>query len=329
MILKLQKNSTEEQLDIIKSKLEEERVEHYIVNWHDQKIIICKKEVSDLPEYVEKQFITAPYKLASREFKEEKTIVDVAGVKFGGEKIVVIAGPCAVENRDYLLDTARAIKNSGASFLRGGAFKPRTSPYSFRGLGEEGLKLLAEARDETDLKIVTEVMTPADVGLVSHYADILQVGARNMQNFQLLDAVGKDDKPVLLKRGIAATVEEWLLSAEYILSHGNPNVIFCERGIRTYETTLRNTLDLSVIPLLNELTHLPVVVDPSHATGKRSLVNPMSKAAIVAGADGLMVEVHSNPEKALSDGPQSLTLALFDTLMKELKVFAKAVGREI
>ena len=211
--------------------------------------------------------------------------------------------------------------------MRGEAFKPRTSPYSFRGLKEDGLKILAEAKDETGLKIVTEVMTPTDVKLVAEYADILQIGTRNMQNYQLLDEVGRSDKSVLLKRGMSATVQEWLLSAEYILSQGNPNVILCERGIRTYEPALRNTLDLSVVPLLNELTHLPVIVDPSHATGKRTLINPMSKASIAAGADGLMVEVHPNPENALSDGPQSLLFDQFNNLMKELIPVAESVGR--
>ena len=213
--------------------------------------------------------------------------------------------------------------------MRGGAFKPRTSPYSFRGLKEEGLKILADAKDETGLKIITEVMTPDDVKLVAEYADVLQIGTRNMQNFQLLDEVGKSDKPVLLKRGMSATVKEWLLSAEYILSQGNPDVILCERGIRTFETSLRNTLDLSVVPLLSELTHLPVIVDPSHGTGKRSLISPMSKASIAAGADGLMVEVHPCPERALSDGEQSLTFQQFASLMEELKNITKIFGRSI
>jgi len=247
----------------------------------------------------------------------------------GGKKIIIVAGPCAVENREDLIKSAHFIKSAGGQILRGGAFKPRTSPYSFRGLKEQGLKILAEARNETGLKIVTEVMTPTDVEIVGEYADILQIGARNMQNYQLLDEVGKYGKPVLLKRGMSATVTEWLLSAEYILSQGNPNIILCERGIRTYETTLRNTLDLSVVPLLNELTHLPVIVDPSHATGKRTLITPMSKASIAAGADGLMVEVHPSPENALSDGAQSLTFTLFSNLMRELKLIAEAVGKEI
>jgi len=310
-------------------KLVKNHIEHYKVSWKGRQIIVCNSDVLNLPEYVESQIIHTPYKLASRKFQSKKTIVNVEGIKVGGKKIIIMAGPCAVENRDSLIETARFVESVGGSFLRGGAFKPRTSPYSFRGLKEEGLKILADARDETGLKVVTEVMTPSDVELVGEYADILQIGARNMQNYQLLDEVGKYGKPVLLKRGIAATVTEWLLSAEYILSQGNPDVILCERGIRTYETTLRNTLDLSVIPLLDELTHLPVIVDPSHGTGKRSLIIPMSKASVAAGADGLIIEVHPKPENALSDGAQSLTFTLFNELMKELKPVAEAVGREI
>ena len=329
MILKLNKDCTRRQIDEMESKLMTDNVEHYLISWKGRKIIICNSDVHGLPEYVESQIIDTPYKLASKEFQSGKTIVNVDGIKLGGKKIILMAGPCVVENKEGLIETARFIKSVGVDILRGGAFKPRTSPYSFRGLKEQGLKILADARDETGLKIVTEVMTPTDVKLVAEFADILQIGTRNMQNYQLLDEVGKCDKPILLKRGMSATVQEWLLSAEYILSQGNPDVILCERGIRTYETALRNTLDLSVVPLLNELTHLPVIVDPSHATGKRTLVSPMSKAAIAAGADGLMVEVHPRPEKALSDGPQSLTFTLFENMMKELKSVAEAVKREI
>ena len=327
MILKLNKNCTRRQIDEMESKLIADNIEHYLINWKGRKIIICNNDVLGLPKYAESQAIGTPYKLASKEFQSEKTIVNVDGVKLGGEKIIMMAGPCAVENRESLIETARFIKSVGVDILRGGAFKPRTSPYSFRGLKEQGLKILAEAKEETGVKIVSEVMTPTDVKLVAEFADILQIGARNMQNYQLLDEVGLCNKPVLLKRGLAATVKEWLLSAEYILSQGNPDVILCERGIRTFETALRNTLDLSVVPLLNELTHLPVIVDPSHATGKRTLIIPMSKAAIAVGADGLMVEVHPHPEKALSDGPQSLTFTLFENMMKELKPVAEAVKR--
>ncbi len=329
MILKFDKVCTQEQIDRIVSKLIADNIEHYIIKWKGKKIIVCSTDTFNLPDYVETQIINTPYKIASRKFQDKKTIINIDGVKLGGKKIIIIAGPCAVENRENLIETARFIKSAGGHILRGGAFKPRTSPYSFRGLKEQGLKILAEARDETGLKIVTEVMTPNDVELVGEYADILQIGARNMQNYQLLDEVGKYGKPVLLKRGMSATVTEWLLSAEYILSQGNPDVILCERGIRTFETALRNTLDLSAVSLLNELTHLPVIVDPSHATGKRSLIIPMSKASIAAGSDGLMVEVHPQPDNALSDGVQSLTFALFRDLIRELKPVAEAVGREI
>ncbi|WP_292372502.1 3-deoxy-7-phosphoheptulonate synthase [Methanosarcina sp. UBA411] len=327
MILKFNKNYSYKQIYEFKLKLDSENVESYLVNYKDNTIIVCSNNITDIPEYVESKDIKTPYKLASKEFQDEKTIVDVDGVKLGGKKIIMIAGPCAVESRESLIETAHFVKSAGADFLRGGAFKPRTSPYSFRGLKEEGLKILAEAKDETGLKIVTEVMTPTDVKLVAEYADVLQIGARNMQNYQLLDEVGKSDKPVMLKRGMSATVKEWLLSAEYILSQGNPDVILCERGIRTYETALRNTLDLSVVPLLSELTHLPVIVDPSHGTGKRSLINPMSKASIAAGTDGVMVEVHPSPEHALSDGEQSLTFQQFANLMEELKTVTGAFGR--
>jgi 3-deoxy-7-phosphoheptulonate synthase len=329
MILKFNKDCTQKQIETIVSKLINENIEYYIISWKGRKIIICNTDVLNLPDYVESKVIDTPYKLASKEFQNEKTVINIDGIKLGEKKIITVAGPCAVENRDDLIETARFIKSAGGQILRGGAFKPRTSPYSFRGLKEQGLKILAEARDETGLKIVTEVMTPTDVEIVGEYADILQIGSRNMQNYQLLDEVGKYGKPVLLKRGMSATVTEWLLSAEYILSQGNPDIILCERGIRTFETTLRNTLDLSVVPLLNELTHLPVIVDPSHATGKRTLIIPMSKASIAAGADGLMVEVHPNPENALSDGAQSLTFTLFSNLMRELKLIAEAVGKEI
>lgn len=329
MILKFDRACTQEQFDSIVSKLIADRIEHYIISWKGKKMIVCNKDAFDLPDYVETQVINTPYKIASRGFQNKKTIVNIDGVKIGGKKIIIIAGPCAVENRENLIETARFIKSAGGQMLRGGAFKPRTSPYSFRGLKGQGLKMLVEARDETGLKIVTEVMAPDDVELVGEYADVLQIGARNMQNYQLLDEVGKYGKPVLLKRGMSATVTEWLLSAEYILSQGNPDVILCERGIRTFETALRNTLDLSVIPLLNELTHLPVIVDPSHATGRRTLISPMSKASIAAGADGLMVEVHPHPENALSDGAQSLTFPLFRNLVGELKPIAEAVGRKM
>lgn len=273
--------------------------------------------------------IMKPYKLVSREFKKENTIIKVRNVKIGTKQIIVIAGPCAVENEKQIIETAKAAKKAGAKLLRGGAFKPRTSPYSFQGMGEAGLKLMAKARDITGLPIVTEVMAIADVPLVADYADVLQIGARNMQNFNLLRAVGKIDKPVLLKRGPSSTLKEFLMAAEYIMSEGNHKVILCERGIRTFCTYTRNTLDLNIIPTLKKETHLPVIVDPSHGTGRYDLVSPMSKASVAAGADALIIEVHPNPEEATSDGDQSLTPKSFAKLMKELKAVAKAVGRTI
>ena len=255
------------------------------------------------------------------------TVIDVNGVKIGGKRVVVIAGPCSVESRTQILETARAVRKGGAHMLRGGAYKPRTSPYSFQGLEEEGLRLLAEAREETGLPVVTEVISPRDVELVSKYADVLQIGARNIQNYPLLRAVGRAKKPVLLKRGFGATVNEWLNAAEYIMDGGNGDVILCERGIRAFDRMTRFTLDLAAVPLVKRISHLPVIVDPSHATGRRELVSPMAKAAVAAGADGIIVEVHPNPDEALSDGPQSLRPEEFNRLMEELKAVLSAVGR--
>jgi 3-deoxy-7-phosphoheptulonate synthase len=263
--------------------------------------------------------IAQPYKLVSRQVRPEGSVFDVAGVLIGnGEPVVVIAGPCSVESRDQLLTTARAVKSAGARMLRGGAYKPRTSPYDFQGLGEEALELLSEARRETGLSVVTEVMSTEDVDVICEHADMLQVGARNMQNFALLRRLATVNKPVLLKRGPSATVKEWLLAAEYLLTGGNPNVVLCERGIKTFETETRNTIDLAAVALAKELSHLPVIADPSHGTGRRSLIGPLSKAAIAVGADGLIIEVHPNPERALSDGPQSLDCIEFQSLMREL-----------
>jgi 3-deoxy-7-phosphoheptulonate synthase len=273
--------------------------------------------------------ILRPFKLASREFHPHDTVVDINGISIGGQQVIVIAGPCAVEGPEQMLEAARAVKDAGAHMLRGGAFKPRTSPYSFQGLGEEGLRILAQVREATSLPIITEVMDPQMVPLVTTYADVLQVGARNMQNYALLNAVGDSQRPVMLKRGMMSTMEELLMSAEYILSHGNERVILCERGIRTFETYTRNTLDLSAVPLLKQLCHLPVVVDPSHGTGKWELVEPLSLAAVAAGADGLLIEVHPHPEDALSDGAQSLKPARFAALMQNLRAVAEAVGRTL
>jgi len=273
--------------------------------------------------------VLQPFKLAGREVKQENTVVDVAGIEIGSTNIVVMAGPCSVESRDQIIETARLVKKAGATVLRGGAFKPRTSPYSFQGLEEEGLKLLAEARDDTGLPVVTEIMSPYDLDLVIQYADILQVGARNMQNYALLKEVGSAEKPVLLKRGMMSTVKEWLMSAEYVMANGNYNVILCERGIRTFETVTRSTLDLNAVPAVKELSHLPIIVDPSHGTGKWRLVAPMSRAAIAAGADGLLIEVHPQPDTALSDGYQSLKFGRFEQLMAEIRPVARALGREV
>jgi 3-deoxy-7-phosphoheptulonate synthase len=271
--------------------------------------------------------ITHPFKLVSRQVHPAPSVVMVRGVPIGGDEFIVIAGPCSVESRDQLLATARSVKRSGARLLRGGAYKPRTSPYDFQGLGEEALRLLAEARDETGLPIVTEVMSTEDVGRIAEYADLLQVGARNMQNFALLRALARVDRPILLKRGPSATVKEWLLAAEYLLAGGNPNVILCERGIRTFETDTRNTLDLAAVALAKELSHLPVIADPSHGTGRRSLIPALSSAALAVGADGLMIEVHPCPERALSDGPQSLDLDGFASLMQNLAQPARTMPR--
>jgi 3-deoxy-7-phosphoheptulonate synthase len=276
--------------------------------------------------------VTKPYKLASREFHPEPTLVRVpapaGAIVVGGDAVVMMAGPCTVESEEQLLAAARAARDGGASILRGGAYKPSTSPYGFRGLGVSGLELLARARAETGLAVVTEVMTPADVPLVCEYADVLQIGARNMQNYYLLDEVGRTRKPVLLKRGLSATIEEWLLAAEYILSQGNPNVMLCERGIRTFERLTRNTVDINAVPLVKQLSHLPVIVDPSQGTGKRSLVGAISLAAVASGADGLIVEIHPQPDAALKDGAQSLTLEEFTALMPRLRAVATAIGRE-
>lgn len=274
------------------------------------------KEIQDIAEVIK---LTSPYKFVSREFKKADTIIDVKGHLIGGDNFMLMAGPCSVENREMLSNIAKEVKKGGAVALRGGAYKPRTSPYDFQGLGEVGLEYLREVADENDMLVVTELMDSDDLNLVSSYADIIQIGARNMQNFSLLKKLGKLDKPVLLKRGLSATINEFLLSAEYILAHGNQNVILCERGIRTFETMTRNTLDLNAIALVRELSHLPIIVDASHGTGKRSLVGPLTLAGIMAGANGAMIEVHENPDCALSDGPQSLDFKLFDKVANNIR----------
>jgi 3-deoxy-7-phosphoheptulonate synthase len=273
--------------------------------------------------------ITEPYKLASRTFKDEPTVINVGDVRIGGDEVIVMAGPCSAESEPQVRAAAAAVRRAGAKIFRGGAFKPRSSPYSFQGLGEEGLRLLRDAADAEHLKLVTEVMDLSQIEMIDRYADIFQVGARNMQNFTLLRELGHARKPVLLKRGISATIEEWLLSAEYVLSGGNTDVILCERGIRTFETATRNTLDIAAIPVVQKLSHLPVIVDPSHAVGRRDKVAPVARAAIAAGADGLLIEVHCDPDHALSDGAQSMFPAQFDRLMAELRIIAPAIGRSI
>jgi 3-deoxy-7-phosphoheptulonate synthase len=337
MIIVLRPDATKKQIDHIIEKVKKlglktmvsRGVERTIIGVIGEEDVLRVQPLEAFPGVEKVMPILKPYKLVSREFKPENSIVDVEGIKIGGKKIAIMAGPCSVESFEMLLEVAKKVKKSGASILRGGAFKPRSSPYSFQGLGEKGLKFLMDVKKETGMKIVTEVMDTRDVKMVEKYADILQVGARNMQNFNLLKEVGLSKKPVLLKRGISATIKEFLMSAEYVLAAGNFNCILCERGIRTFEDATRFTLDLNAVPLIKQLTHLPVIVDPSHGTGKWDLVSPMSKAAIAAGADGLIIEVHPNPEEACSDGEQSLVPYKFDAMMKELKAVAKAVGREL
>ncbi len=323
MLVAMSVGATEEQINAVKSQIiaegftpHESRGEERVVLGVVGEDVGSRKELlmgrlAAMPGVENVTPISRPFKLASREFHPADTVVTAGNASIGDGNLTIMAGPCAVETREQLLDVAQAVADAGATILRGGAFKPRTSPYSFQGLGAEGLRYLVEARELTGLPIVTEVMEPGQVDLVAEHADILQVGTRNMQNYSLLMAVGRAGRPVMLKRGFSATIEEWLMAAEYIISSGNPNVILCERGIRTIETYTRNTLDLTAVPLLHHLTHLPVIVDPSHATGKRWLVKPMAMAAVAAGADGIMVEVHRDPDHALSDGEQSLTVEQF------------------
>ncbi len=338
MIIVMRKGAPKREINEVKKKIHQlgytahiiEGVERTVVGAvGDERGKAILQQLEVLPGVEKVVPILNSYKLASREVKPEPTVVNINGVKIGGKKITVIAGPCSIESEKQILQVARAVKKAGAHILRGGAFKPRTSPYSFQGLESQGLVLLAKAREVTGLPVITEIMNPRDVELVCDYTDILQVGARNVQNFALLKLLGRLNKPIFLKRGMMTTIEEFLMSAEYILSEGNQQVILCERGIRTFETATRNTLDLSAIPVLKERTHLPVVVDPSHGTGYWQYVEPMSFAAVAAGADGLMVEVHPRPEDALSDGGQSLKPDRFAELMKRLAPFAKAAGRTL
>ena len=335
MIVVMKKGASREQIEHMVQRVEQLGLKAHVIVGTERTVIAAIGEKRDEdrqslesgPGVAEVVPILAPYKVASREVKPEPTVIQAGSLTIGGPQVAVIAGPCSVESEQQILDTARAVKRSGATALRGGAFKPRTSPYSFQGLKEEGLKLLAAAREATGLAVVTEVLAAEDVGLVSDYADVLQIGARNMQNYRLLEAVGKSGRPCLLKRGPSATVDELLLAAEYILDAGNPSVMLCERGIRTFETHTRFTLPLATVGYLHERTHLPVVVDPSHGTGHTYLVPSMACAAVAAGADGLLIEVHPNPEQAMSDGYQSLDFAQFEDTMRRCRRVAEAVDR--
>ena len=337
MVVVMDMQATEAQIQAVIGRLSEmgfdihrsTGVTRTVIGAIGDKTGVDTRDFEVLPGVHEVVRITEPYKLASRTFKEEDTIVEAKGIQIGGKQLALIAGPCAVESRDQLMTIAQQVKEAGAHGLRGGAFKPRTSPYSFQGLGEEGLKYLREAGERFGLFVVTEVMDRAQIALISEYADVFQVGARNMQNYTLLTELGKQPKPVLLKRGMAATVEEWLMSAEYIMAGGNHQVILCERGIRTFERYTRNTLDISAIPVVHKLSHLPILADPSHGTGIREKVLPMARAAVAAGADGLMVEVHHDPNHAKSDGAQSLLPEQFRELMREIRIIVKALGREV
>jgi 3-deoxy-7-phosphoheptulonate synthase len=338
MIIVMKGTATEEDLQRVIHTIEELGYQSHVIRGTQRSVIGAVgdergkarlQSLEALPGVESVVPILQPFKLASREFKPTKTIVRVRDVEIGGDRLPVVAGPCSVESEDQILETAKAVKEAGASILRGGAFKPRTSPYAFQGLGEEGLRLLAAAREETGLAIVTEVLKPEDVDLVAGTADMIQVGARNMQNFPLLKRVGEAKKPVLLKRGISSTIQEFLMAAEYVLSEGNYDVVLCERGIRTFETATRFTLDLNAVPVIKKLSHLPIIVDPSHGTGHWEYVTPMAKAAVACGADGLMIEVHVRPEIAFSDGIQSLKPTLFRELMREIAPFVQAAGRRL
>ncbi len=337
MIIVMRMGATQEEIDNVVARVNELGFRTHLSRGEERTIIgvigderpVDKDSLARMQGVERIVPILRPFKLASRDFQPHDTVIEIAGHPVGGKRLTIIAGPCAVESREQILETAHLVKEAGAHMLRGGAFKPRTSPYSFQGLGEEALVYLAEARELTGLPIVTEVMSPDQVPLVAKYADVLQIGTRNMQNYALLHAIGEAGFPVLLKRGMMSTIEELLMSAEYILSHGNRRVILCERGIRTFETYTRNTLDINAVPVIKELTHLPIIVDPSHATGKWNLVSAVSRASIAAGADGLIIEVHPHPEKALSDGGQSLRATRFSELMKQLERVAEAVERTI
>jgi 3-deoxy-7-phosphoheptulonate synthase len=335
VVIVLEQNATDEQIRNVIKHLEDygfqihesQGVQNLVLGAIGVKPDFDTRKIKVLPGVADVYRVTVPYKLASRNFHPADSVIKIKDVEIGGNKIVMIAGPCSIESEEQVFRLAETVAKSGAKILRGGAFKPRTSPYSFQGLGEEGLKYIRAAADEFGLLVITEVMQIDQIELIDKYADIFQIGARNMQNFSLLKEIGNTKKPVMLKRGLAATIEEWLMSAEYILSSGNPNVFLCERGIRTFEKYTRNTFDLSAIPVVHKKSHLPVIADPSHATGFRDQVPPMARAAVAAGADGLMIEIHYDPEHALSDGPQALLPDEFLQLITELQMIAKAVGR--
>lgn len=337
MVVILENNASDKQIDNVVKHLEDYGFRVNISRGEQKTIIgaigvkpnFDTRQIKILDGVADVYRVTAPFKLASRSFKEDNSVIKIKDVEIGGNHIAMMAGPCSVENKDHIFRMAEIVAKSGAKILRGGAFKPRTSPYSFQGMGEEGLKIMREAADHFGLLVITEVMEISQIDLIEKYADIFQVGARNMQNFSMLKELGKAKIPVMLKRGLSATIEEWLMSAEYILANGNSDVILCERGIRTFETYTRNTFDLSAIPVVHKKSHLPVIADPSHATGMRDQVPPMARASVAAGADGLMIEIHDDPEHAFSDGPQALLPNTFISLMDELRAIAKAIGRTI
>ena len=338
MIISMRPNAPKQEIDHVCERIRDFGFRVHSIEGEERVVIgvvgsggdvtACLESLEATPGVEKAMRISAPYKFVSKEFRKERTIIKVGRAEIGGDEFITMAGPCSVESEKQIMETAEAVAAAGATILRGGAFKPRTSPYDFQGMEGEGLKLLAKAREATGLAIVTEVMSDRDVELVAEYADIMQVGARNMQNFAMLKALGRCGRPVMLKRGLSATIKELLMSAEYIVAHGNPQVMLCERGIRTFETATRNTCDISAVPVLNELTHLPVIVDPSHAVGKRSLVPPIAKAAVAVGADGMIVEVHPCPEKAVSDGAQSLTIEGFQQMMKMLTGYTRLWKQE-
>lgn len=337
MIIVMSQSATRQEIDNVERKLSELGFKTHpifgeiktVIGAIGDKRLLNTHSISSMPGVESLVPIMKPFKLASKELKQVPTIIEIGDVKIGGNQVVVIAGPCAIESEESFVETAIKVKDAGAKILRGGAFKPRSSPYSFQGLEEEGLIIMSKAREVTGMKLVTEVVDTRDVELVASYVDIIQIGARNMQNFRLLKEVGLTKKPILLKRGLSATIEEWLMAAEYIMAEGNKNIILCERGIRTFETATRNTIDMSAIPVVKELSHLPIIIDPSHAAGSWKYVGALSKGAIATGADGLIIEVHLDPPNAMSDGPQSLRPSKFAQLMKEFEPVAKAVGRSI